>query len=124
MLLSSLGRSEAPLQLRLKSLPALAGWGVGFLCNSNPVAFERNTLSNVRLALHSLKVMESLRQQTGIDYRGSAARGALKIFRSAAAMEVALTEAARLLPQGLSFRRLSRDAIVEVDPSLGTFADR
>jgi len=41
VLLSSLGRSDAPLQLRLKALPGLAGWGITFLRNSAPAAFER-----------------------------------------------------------------------------------
>jgi len=35
-------------------------------------AFERNTLSNLRLTLYSLKVLQSLRQQTGIGYGRSA----------------------------------------------------
>src|ERR1700730_487389 len=64
VLVSSLGRSDAPLQLRLKALPSLMGWGVTFLRNSAPAAFERNTLANVRLALYSLRVMRDLREHT------------------------------------------------------------
>jgi D-amino-acid dehydrogenase len=55
VLLASLGRSDAPLQLRLRSLPLLAGWGVTFLRNSKTAAFERNTIKNLRLALYSLE---------------------------------------------------------------------
>src|SRR5579863_7039592 len=66
VLLGSLGRSDSAMQLRLRALPALAGWGVKFLRNSRPAIFERNTVSNLRLALYSLKVMQSLRQQTNI----------------------------------------------------------
>jgi len=41
--------------------------GRHFLRNSRAAAFERNTLNNLRLALYSLQMMESLRQQTHID---------------------------------------------------------
>src|SRR5688572_23161268 len=54
VLLGSLGRSDAALQLRLRALPALAGWGVTFLRNSRAHVFGRNTLSNLHLALYSL----------------------------------------------------------------------
>src|ERR1700752_1394693 len=81
LLLSSLGRSDAPMQLRLGALPALAGWGVSFRRDARLASVERNTLSNVRLALYSLDAMESLRAQTHLEY-GRSARGALKLFRN------------------------------------------
>src|ERR1700726_1234870 len=74
VLLASLGRSDAALQLRLRTLPTLAGWGVTFLRNSRAAAFERNSLRNLRLALYSLDVMRTLRHTTDIEY-GSVARG-------------------------------------------------
>src|SRR5580704_2004197 len=42
VLLRSLGRSDAALQLRMRTLPGLLGWGIAFLRNSTATAFERN----------------------------------------------------------------------------------
>jgi D-amino-acid dehydrogenase len=123
VLLSSLGRSDAALQLRLKALPALAGWGITFVRNSAPAAFERNTLANLRLALYSLRVMRDLREDARIDY-GRAARGTLKVFRTAAAMDRAVTCAARLATEGLSLRRLTRGETVEMEPALAPIGDQ
>ena len=117
LLLSSLGRSDAPMQLRLGALPALAGWGISFLRNSRLARFERNTLSNVRLALYSLDAMESLRAQTHLQY-GRSARGALKLFRNSQAWDHAWAAAQRLLPEGLRFRRLSREETLDLEPAL------
>lgn len=117
VLLGSLGRSDAALQLRLRALPTLAGWGLRFLWNSRPAAFERNTLSNLRLALYSREVMHALRQQTNVEY-GRAARGTLRIFRNQAALEQAAAVAKRRGAEGLSFRRLSPTETIALEPAL------
>jgi D-amino-acid dehydrogenase len=120
-LLGSLGNSDSALQLRLRVLPSLASWGVTFLRNSARAAFERNTRSNLRLALYSLSVLQLLRQQTGIEY-GRSARGSLKIFRDHASLDRAIAAAARLQSDGLSFRGLSLDQAIEFEPALGPIA--
>lgn len=117
VLLGSLGRSDSPLQLRLRTLPSLMGWGVKFLRNSREAAYRRNTLSNLRLALHSLKVMRSLAQETGVEF-GNSARGSLKVFRSSAAFERASTAARRWSSEDLSVRGLSRDETIALEPAL------
>lgn len=117
VLLGSLGRSDAALQLRLRALPPMVGWGAGFLRNSRAAIFDRNTLSNLRLARYSLKVMHSLRQQTDIAY-GRVARGSLRIFRDPIALDQAVSAANRWLSEGLSFRRLSCNETVELEPAL------
>lgn len=123
VLLGSLGRSDAPLQLRVATLPRLAGWGVRFLKNSHEPCFRRNTFSNLRLSLYSLKVMESLRQETGVEY-GRTALGTLRVFRDGAALDRATDAAERLSEQGLSFRRLSREQTVELEPALAPIAEQ
>lgn len=123
MLLASLGRSDAAMQVRLGALPALTGWGVTFLRNSTVNAFERSTLSNLRLAMYSLEVMRSLQQETGIEY-GRAARGSLRIFRDQAALDEASEAARRLVSEGLRFQRLSRAETVEVEPALAPIENR
>jgi D-amino-acid dehydrogenase len=115
-LLSSIGRQDATMQLRLSALPGLARWGIGFLQNSTAARHQRNTLNNLRLALHSLRVMESIRGETGIDY-GRIARGTLRLFRNPSAFERASAET-RLSSEGLTFRSLSRTETVELEPAL------
>jgi D-amino-acid dehydrogenase len=122
VLLGSLGRSDAPLQLRVRALPTLIDWGVQFLRNSSVGRYENSALRNVRLALFSLNVLQNLRQQTGIEYNG-AARGTLKLFRSAEALNDALRAADYLVAEGLQLRRLSREESIELEPALVPIAD-
>jgi len=117
VLLRSLVRSDAPLQLRARRLPQLSGWGMGFLRNSAAAIAERSTVSNLRLALYSLQEMQSLRQATSLDYAG-AAPGALKIFRSPEALEQAAREAERLNPHGLHHRALTAAQTAALEPAL------
>lgn len=122
-LLGSLTRSDAPLQLRLRALPSLAGWGAQFLMNSKSGAFERHTLSNLRLALYSLELMQALRRQTGIEYQRSAT-GSLKIFREPGALDRAVVRADYLAREGLSFRRLSSSEVSATEPALTPIASQ
>ena len=123
VLLSSLARSDSPLQLRWRALPGLMGWGVRFLRNSNAARYRENTIRNVRLALFSLKVLQDLRKQTGIEY-GAAPRGSLKLFRSAEALHDAVRAADAVLAEGLTLRCLSREATIELEPALAPISDR
>jgi D-amino-acid dehydrogenase len=117
VLLASLGRADSPLKLRLKALPQLAGWGTGFLRNSSAGRYQRNTVKNLRLALHSIEALGRLRQETGIEY-DCALRGSLRVIRHPAALERALEWAETLRPDGLTYRRLTPDEIVAMDPAL------
>jgi D-amino-acid dehydrogenase len=101
-------------------LPELAGWGVEFLRNSRRELYERSTISNLRLALHSMQVMEALRLETGIGYlRG--AGGSLKIFRTRVDLDRA-ARAAERLTSGLRFRLLSAEQAVALEPALAPIA--
>ncbi|HYB32142.1 MAG TPA: D-amino acid dehydrogenase [Steroidobacteraceae bacterium] len=121
VLLGSLGRSDTALKLRLSAVPGLASWGITFLRNSRPALFERNLLSNLRLARYSLEVLRALRAQLRLDY-GGAARGSLRIFRSRASLEHASAFVRRLAQQGLTFRTLEPAAAVELEPALAPIA--
>jgi D-amino-acid dehydrogenase len=122
-LLASLGRSDAVLQLRLSALPSLTGWGIRFLRNARSETFERNVLSNLHLALYSLKRMRSLCDETGIEY-GRSARGSLKIFRDERAWDHATAIAERRVSEGLQFQRLSTAQTLDIEPALAPIVDR
>jgi D-amino-acid dehydrogenase len=123
VLLGSLLRSDAPLQLRLGALPTLAGWGVDFLRNSNAQRFERSRRTNFHLARYSLDVMQSLQKDANLEY-GLSARGALRVFRDPAAMAGAVADAARMEPLGMKFRRLSPAETIEMEPALAPIAEQ
>jgi D-amino-acid dehydrogenase len=123
VLLSSLGRSDAALQLRMRTLPGLLGWGSQFLRNSSAATFERNSLSNLRLASYSLKVMHTLQDQLELKY-GRVARGSLRIFRDSGALDRTICTANRRLGEGLTFRRLSTAEAVEFEPALAPIASQ
>ena len=117
VLLASLGRPDSPLKLRLKALPSLAGWGTGFLRNSSAERYHRNTVRNLKLALHSIEILGRLRQEIGIEY-GCDLRGSLRIIRDPAALDRAVEWAEKLRPDGLTWRRLTPDDIVKMEPAL------
>jgi D-amino-acid dehydrogenase len=121
VLLASLCRSDAAMRLSLRAIPSLAGWGVTFLRNSRASTFERNALSNLRLARYSLETMHSLRAEIPVDY-GRAARGTLRIFRTSEALKHARDRATRLVAHGLQLRELTRAEAVELEPALEPIA--
>ena len=121
VLLKSLGRSDSPLQLRWKALPQLAGWGTGFMRNSSAARYERNWIKNLKLAMYSLEVLANIRRETGIEY-GCVTRGSLRIIRDPATLERALVWAEQLRTEGLTFRSLTSDEMVAMEPALAPIA--
>jgi len=122
VLLRSLARSDAAMQLRLKALPKLMSWGMAFLRNANEDQYERSTLSNLHLALRSLELMSALRAETGIEY-GRLSRGTLRIFRDRQSLELAEKAADKLGRHGLEFKRLSRAEVISLEPALSPIAE-
>ncbi len=118
VLLASIGRSDSPLLLRVKALPHLAGWGAGFLRNSSRERYERNSIRNLKLALHSLEVLRRLRQEIDIEY-GSATSGTLRVFRDPAQLERAIVWADRLEAEGMTYRLLTGSEVAAMEPALG-----
>src|SRR5262245_37074971 len=57
-ILKWLGKENAPLLVRYNAIPKMWRWGSKFMANCTPERFRRNTLVNLRLALHSLEVLQ------------------------------------------------------------------
>jgi len=93
-----------------------------FLRATNVTVFNRNALSNLRLALHSLDVLRSLTDETAISY-GHRKCGTLRVFRDSSSFLSACETAARLAAHGLGFRRLDVRQAVEVEPALDAIAN-
>jgi D-amino-acid dehydrogenase len=123
VLVNSLGRSDAALQLRLRTLPSLIGWGRCFVRNSVPAAFERNAQSNLRLALYSLQVMKIISERTLLDF-AHAEYGSLRIFRDPVSLAKASASVERHRASGLPCRVLSRAETIDLEPALTPIAHK
>lgn len=116
-LLKSIGRSDSSLQLRLRTIPSIASWGLEFLRNSAASAYEGNTLKNLRLALASMEILDQIRQRESVSYFNSRT-GALRIFRDADSLATAIESAQFLRRHGLSFQALKQTEIFAREPAL------
>jgi D-amino-acid dehydrogenase len=121
-LLASLVGSHTAIQVRLGTLPGLGRWGLAFLRNSRARAFERNTLVNLGLALRSLEVMQSLREEANIEY-GRSARGILSLFRDRASLDQATEALRRRSEHRLCFSVLSGIETATLEPALTPIAN-
>jgi D-amino-acid dehydrogenase len=112
-----LGKENAPLLLRYRAIPHMFGWGLAFARNCTPERFRENALSNLHLALHSLRSLQEIGAETGIAY-DRATRGVLKIYRSKDALDNAERSSGFLAQHGLTFERISPNSCVEIEPAL------
>jgi D-amino-acid dehydrogenase len=118
--LRHLGDEQAAVLLRPRALPSLVGWGLRFVRDSKPERFFANTLANMRLARYSVAQMARHRA-AGIDY-AMRTGGTLALLRDEAARAKALAWAERLGAHGLTWRTLSRDEVVALEPALAPVA--
>src|SRR5262249_15600669 len=96
-----LGDEQAPLLLRFRALPQMWRWGIGFLRDRAEARFVKNTLANLKFGQYSLDALHEITADVPIQYdRGT--RGVLKIYRSNAALEVAIRACELFGEHGLS----------------------
>jgi D-amino-acid dehydrogenase len=112
-----LGKEDAPLLLRYSAIPHMLGWGLAFARNCTPERFRANSLSNLHLALHSLRSLQEIGAETGIAY-DRATKGVLKIYRSKESLDNAERSSAFLAQHGLTYARIGVDRAVEIEPAL------
>jgi D-amino-acid dehydrogenase len=122
-LFESLTSSSAALKLRLRALPSLAIWGPKFLLHSRPAPHRRATIANFALSTYSLGVLEEWRQAHALAF-DDRRQGALKIFRSAAALDASLAVSRLLEREGLIATVVDRDAMVRIEPCLAPIRDQ
>ena len=115
--LSWIGRTDAPMLLRLSALPSIWQWGLGFVRNCALDRYRLASEINLRLALLTLEEVKTIREESGVQY-DLAQRGSMKIFRNADELESAVAETALLRPHGMVFDRLTSRQCVEIEPAL------
>ena len=112
-----LGDEQAPLLLRLRALPQMWRWGVGFLRNCAEARFRKNTLANLKFGHYSLDALHEINADVAIEYDRST-RGVLKIYRSDQALDVAIRACELFREHGLSYRTLSPAQSAVYEPAL------
>jgi len=112
-----LGKENAPLLLRYSAIPHMLRWGIDFARNCTPERFRANATSNLHLALHSLKSLQEIGAETGIDY-DRATRGVLKIYRSKESLDGAQRSTDYLAQHGLLYERVDPERCVDLEPAL------
>ena len=112
-----LGKENAPLLLRYGAIPHMMRWGIDFARNCTPERFRENAKSNLHLALHSLRSLQEIGAETGINY-DLATRGVLKIYRSGQSLDGAERSIAFLARHGLLYERVGAERCAELEPAL------
>lgn len=116
-ILKWLGKEDAPLLVRYSALPKIWRWGLKFVANCTPEKFQQNSLTNLRLALHSLKTLQQIRADTGIEYDLRTV-GVLKIYTNPQSMEAGIKSATFLSRSGLTFQPVDVAECVKLEPAL------
>lgn len=116
-ILGWMGREDAPLLVRWGALPGIWRWGMEFASQCAPERFRENTRANLALALHSLRSLQEVAAETGIDY-DRATNGVLKIYRDRAGLDAATRNVEDLARHGLTFERVDAARCVTLEPAL------
>jgi len=117
------GRADAPMLLRWRAIPGLAGWGLRFLANSSSARFHANTARNLRLAAYSVAGMAALRGAEQLDY-GAGTLGTLKLYRNQRAFDAGLLKVKALPAELVEVRPLDAAGVVALEPGLADISDR
>lgn len=114
-------RDDSPLLFRPRLDPHQWRWGLKFLAQCNDAAFERNVAQLVALGRYSHESLKALVAQTGIDYQ-RLERGILHFFSDERAFDDGARAAELMRRHGVDRRVLSREQVLQVEPSLRAFA--
>ena len=124
VLLQSLGRKDAPILLRLKAVPGMMAWGLGFLRASKRDVYLRNIRRNSTLSAYSLRLLKEIREEAGIEFRHSGA-GMLFVFRDQSSLDAYVEHADFLRAEcGITNETLGRDEMISLEPSLGAIKEQ
>lgn len=116
-ILKWLGKEDAPLLVRYGAIPHMWRWGLKFIANCTPERFRRNALTNLKIALHSLKVLQQIRAETGIEYDVRTS-GLMKVYADPRALAASVASAEFLSSGGLEYQALDTAECVRREPAL------
>jgi D-amino-acid dehydrogenase len=116
-ILKWLGKEDAPLLVRYGAIPHMWRWGLKFIGNCTPERFRRNALTNLKVALHSLKVLQQIRAETGIEY-DLRTSGLMKVYTDPRSLAASVASAEYLSNGGLEYQALDTEECVRREPAL------
>jgi len=122
-ILSGIGKKDSPMLLKLTQVPSLFFWMLRFLFNSSKSKYRSNTENICKLAQHSLELTKQTREKYGLNYDHSTV-GTMKIFRDESSFNKASKNAERLNNQGLTFKVLTSQEVVEQEPLLSDVSSK
>ncbi|WP_417459359.1 FAD-dependent oxidoreductase [Kordiimonas sp.] len=120
-LLRYLGRSDAPMLLRAKALPSIFGWGIQFLHYSQDVFFNEALRTNTELSLLSIEAIQDIAKVERLAFDKNE-KGVLKIYRNETALQSGLKKMDRVADLGVATCMLTKDELVQKEPSLTPIA--
>ncbi|MDX5446690.1 MAG: D-amino acid dehydrogenase [Zoogloeaceae bacterium] len=121
--LRSIGRSEAPLRLRIGMEPARWSWLIRFLRECLPARHQRNAHAIASLAVHSADCLRVLRAETGLHYQ-ERTRGILHLLYDVRELEHARARLPLLQQHGILCELHTPEECATIDPALATVAPR
>ena len=116
-------RDDAPLLFRLKLDPNQWTWGARFLWECQPGRTKENIRQIVTLSLFSRASLQSLREETGIEY-DALERGILHYYTERDVFDSAVKAASLMREYGLDREVKSVDEAVAIEPALAHARDR
>ncbi|HWL71636.1 MAG TPA: FAD-dependent oxidoreductase [Geminicoccus sp.] len=121
-LLRWLGKEEAPLLLRPRAIPAMAGWGLRFLANCRAAKYRQTSATLTAFGQKSLAEMDALLAENVVQadiWRG----GFLQLHKGPGAKAEAEAAARFLEGMGAEILRLDAAGCVALEPTLAPVAD-
>ncbi|HEY1392265.1 MAG TPA: FAD-dependent oxidoreductase, partial [Methylibium sp.] len=116
-----LAHDDSPLLFRPRLDPAQWRWGLSFLTQCTDGAFERNVEQLVQLGRYSHEALKAVVARTDIEY-DRLERGILHFFSSQKDFDAGAEGAEIMRRHGVDRRVLSRDEVLQVEPSLAAYA--
>jgi D-amino-acid dehydrogenase len=117
-----LGREEAPLLLRPRAIPAMAGWGLRFLANCRAAKYRQTSATLTSFGQQSLAEIDALLADGTVQadiWRG----GFLQLHKGPNAHAEAAAFARFLEGMGAEIDRLDAAGCVALEPTLAPVAD-
>lgn len=118
-----LGKDDAPMLLRLGTLPSMWRWGIDFVRHCTVERYRQAASVNLRLARHTLRVMEEVHMDIGLEY-DRAQRGTLKIYTRQKALDKNAAESALQEPCGLVYEIADAARCIVIEPALAPIRNK
>lgn len=121
-MLRSIGRTDAPMLLRLSALPRMWRWGLSFAAHCTTRRYRIGMSANLRLSTYTLALLKDLREQLGLEY-DQASRGSMKIYSSARSFDAMTEEAEAMREFGMDFKAIGMAEATALEPALAPIRD-